>query len=307
LLSLSDYRQAYGPVFILEVPDGTIVPCVLLSVGEYFHYAQAIQRNLIAPAVLENEIFCKCVKDEVFVENIDKQKAGTVSFVADLILRSSAPQNSEEFEYFLNLARYNVDNIVHQAISLITQAFSAYTPDDIYSMDIYTLMDRLALAERKLLELGVLKEPIGFFDERAEQKQRRKPKVDLSKLRREFEVQEEPRDWNARSRQTAGEKSLNQPYMEEEAIPDFGKETDEDGNTVISLNELVHNLDTDPMAESLEERQMISDAKTMYKSQLEALKRGEKAKIKPFDERMKEAEERIERNRQRLKEQLKKK
>ena len=61
------------------------------------------------------------------------------------------------------------------------------------------------------------------------------------------------------------------------------------------------------MAESLEERQMIQDAKAMYKDQFEALKKGEKAKIKPYDERMKEAKERIERNRQRLREQLKKK
>jgi hypothetical protein len=305
LLFPSDYRQAYGSVFILEIPDGTIIPWVPLSIKDYFHYVRAIEQNSIAPAILENEIFTKCVKDEVLVENIDKQKAGTVSSVADIILKNSAPQTAEEFEYLLNIGRENVNNIIHQAISLITQAFPAYTPDDIYAMDIFTLIDRLALSERKLMEAGVLKEPIELMGD-SKQRRRKKPKVDLSKLKQEFEEQEEPREWNTKKRQAAGEK-LNQTYVEEEATPDFGAKTDEDGNTVISLNELAYNLDNDVMAESLEEKQMVEDAKRMYGEYLEKLREGKKVKIKPQDERIKEAEKRMEENRRKLKEQLKKK
>jgi len=310
MLSPSDYRQAYGPIFILETPDGTIVPWVPLSVGDYFKYARTIEQDIVTPAVLENEIFIKCVKDEVLVENIDKHKAGTVSFVADIIFKSSAPQSTEEFEFLLNVGRENTNNVIHQAITLITQAFPGYTPDDIYAMDIYTLMDRLALAERKLLEIGFLKEPINMGEGR-EQQRKKKPKIDVTKLKQVFDDQgsvgQQPESWKAKERFKAGEKSLNKTFIEEEATPELNPLTDEEGNTVISLRDLVHNLDTDPTIETPEEKEMLKDARKIYKDQLERLKEGQKVKIKPHNERMKEAEERIEKNRQRLKEQFRKK
>jgi hypothetical protein len=188
-------------------------------------------------------------------------------------------------------------------VSFIVQAFPGYTPDDLYAMNIYKLMDRLALAERKLLETGFLNEPIALNDTKGKKKTRRKPKVNLSKLKQEFEQQEEPREWNARKRLEAGDKSLNTTVVEQEVDPDFGSGPDEDGNTVISLNELAYNLDNDPTTESPEEKQMLADAKELYGDYLRKMREGQKIKIKPQDERIAETEELMKR-RQKLREQI---
>jgi hypothetical protein len=302
---LSDYRQAYGSVFIVETSDG-IIPWRPLSLRDYFSYVRAIEEGNVVVGVLENEIFTKCVLDEVLVENIDKHKAGLVSSVVDTILKSSAPQTTEEFEFLLNVGRGNINNIIHQAICLITQAFPGYTPDDLYTMDVWTLMDRLALAERKLLENGFLKEPISLTVE-GRKKKRQKPKVDLSKLKQEFEEQQEPPEWNVHKRREAGDTSgLNKSIVEDETNLEPNSMTDEEGNTVISLDQLVHNLDRDPTTESPEEKQMLVEAKELYGDYLEKMRQGQKVKIKPQDERVSETQRMIEERRQKLQEKIKK-
>jgi hypothetical protein len=296
----SDCRQAYGPVFIVETPDG-IIPWVPLSLEDYFSYVRAIERENVAVGVIENEIFTKCVLDEVLVENIDKHKAGLISSVVDTILNASAPQTTEEFEFLFNVARGNVNNILHQAISIIIQAFPGYTPDNLYALDVYALMDRLALAERKLLDSGFLKEPISLTVDGKRKK--RKPKVNLNKLKQEFDGQQEPQEWNIHKRKKAGETSgFRDTVVEEEATPPLNPLTDEEGNTVISLRDLAHNLDNDPTTETPEEKRMLKEARVLYKDYIDKIKQGQKVKIKSHDERIQDAEKR----RKKLQEQIKK-
>jgi hypothetical protein len=301
----SDYRQAYGSVFIVETLDG-VIPWIPLSLGDYFSYVRAIDKGNIAVGVIENEIFIKCVLDEVLVENIDKHKAGLVSSVVDTILRASAPQTTEEFEFLLDVGRGNINNILHQAINTIIQAFPGYTPDDLYALDVYVLMDRLALAERKLLENGFLKEPISLIDDK--KKKKRKPKVDLTKLKQEFEREQEPlEEFNICERRKAGDTSgYNKTVVEDETNLEPNSLTDEEGNTMISLDQLTYGLDADPTSGSPEEKQMLQDARKIYGDYLEKMKKGQKVKIKPQDERVRDTEKMIEERRQKLQEQIKK-
>ena len=85
MINPSDYRQRYGPVYIIELNDGTVVPFNLLSLKDYFEYSKALAFRTVSPEVLENEIFLKCVKDEILVRNIHKLKAGTISSIVEAI------------------------------------------------------------------------------------------------------------------------------------------------------------------------------------------------------------------------------
>ncbi len=301
--SLSDYRQLYGEVYIAETPDGIVVPFKLLSLGDYFKYTSSLNSNLIVASVIEDEIFCKCVQDEVLVQNIDKQKAGTVTIIVKTILQTSAPNSPDEFEYLFNINREAVNHTLHLTVRTICLAFPAYTPDDIYKMDIQDIMFRLAQAERKLIDTGFLKEPLAFFEEVEPQKKpkQKKSKIDTKKLQQAFEEQsftqprEPPKIASAKNSVVVEEESYQGPRLRSE-----------NGDTVVSLGELVRNLDSDVTANSPEERQMLRDAKLMYRDQLERLKKGEKIKIAPHEQRVEEGRKRLEANRKKLQEKLRK-
>lgn len=299
MISAGDLRERYGPVFILELPDGLVVPFSLLSLSDYFSYSKAITADIVPKSILENEIFIKCVKDEVLVENIYKQKAGTPTVVADTILSYSAPQSVSELEYFLNANREVVSSALYQIVNIICLAFSGYTPDDILSKDIHEIMMLLALSERKMLETGTLTEPLDFSGgarEKKEPPKKKKPKVDLSKLGKEYKKQEE--EWNLRK---ARQSNIQTPKtIQDDETPHFEDKTPE-GKTVISGRELVHNLNADPTTDSPAEKQTLEDAKWIFGDYLEALKKGEKIKIKTDEQRIAEYNKKVEESKKKMK------
>jgi hypothetical protein len=305
LISLSNYRERYGQVFILELPDGLVVPFTLLSLSDFFKYKNSIANGIIAKSIIEDEIFIKCVKDQVLVDNLYKQKAGTPTVVADTILQYSSPSSLDELDYFLNYNREATNDVLYQMVNMICMAYSGYTPDDILSKNIHDMMFTFSLAERKLLETGVIAEPFDFTGDSPQNRRpppKKKPKVDLSKLKQEYEKQEEPKEWNLRKLREANQEN-NETIIEDET-PTFN-DKDEEGNTLIHGYELVHNLDNDSTTDSPEEKQMLDDAKRLYKDYFVNRKKGEKIKIKTEDERISEAKARMEENRRKLREQIK--
>lgn len=289
----ADLRERYGSIFVLELPDNLVVPFSLLSLSDFFTYSKALSSNITSSWVIENEIFIKCVKDEVLIDNIYQQKAGTPTTVANTILQYSAPNSQEELNYFLNYNRQVVDKVLYQLINIICLAYS-YTPDDLLKKDVQEIFFLFALAERKLLDTGFVSEPFNF-GEQISRKPRKRPKIDLSKLSEEYRQQEE--EWNLRKLHQQGAKTPGM-IMDNET-PSFDDES-EDGQTVISGRELMYNLDADPTSDSPAEAQMMEDAKFIFGDYLEALKKGEKIKIKSEEQRIAEAEKRIEENRKRL-------
>lgn len=296
----ADLREQYGEVFVLELPDGQQVPFKLLQLKDYFSYSQSLDNGLIPPSIIENEIFQKCILDEVLIANIHKQKAGTPTSIANTILQYSAPRSGEELNYFLNYNRHVVQNILYQIVNIICLGFNGYTPDDILSKDIHEIMLLLAMAERKLLETGMLSEPLDFSGDvqKQEDKKPKKPKIDVSKLKDLYE-QTQPEEFNLNKLHQEGKKRPE--TITENEIPNF-EDQDKEGNTVISTAELMYNS-----RGTLEEEEIktLREASVLFKDYVEQAKRG-KVKIKTDEERIKEMEDRMKENKDKFKNQMRK-
>jgi hypothetical protein len=288
LLSL---RERYGSVFVTETPDGLTVPFKLLSLKDYLEYSFLLEQSLAKTPIVEDEIFRKCVTDSVLVKNIDKQKAGTIAYVAGVVLRHSAPESLIELNQLVGHYRNLTGNVLYQVVCIITIAFPSYTPDCLLEMSADRILFLLALAERKLLEMGHLKEPLLFEAPRAK-KERVKPKIDVGKLKEEFD----------QHKKNIGPANRIKEVEVVAQSPDTGPR-----EVVISGDEMMHALDTDPTTDSPEERIMLQEAKELYRDYLTETKKGERIKVKPVDVRIQEAKERMESNRKRLQEKLNRK
>jgi hypothetical protein len=155
-------REQHGDVYALNLPDGQTIPWKPLTVGEYLKYERLLQSGRYPPAFIEDEIFCKCVLNTALTNNIDKLKAGLVSTVTTMIMGFSGPQSVDELTNALEHSRVEVSGVLHDMTSFICQAFPAYKPEDLYTMEFESFMLRLAQAERKLLNTGMIEKPLEF-------------------------------------------------------------------------------------------------------------------------------------------------
>jgi len=161
-MNLARLRREYGNVYITTFPDGQMFPWKQLTIGEFLDYTEMFQNQKYARASIENEIFKKCIVDELLIERMDRFPAGTVFSVVNDILKNSGPETIPELNYGLALSRMKASEAVHETVSLIAQAFPAYKLEDIYNFEYPVFLLRLAQAEAKLLRLGILMEPVIF-------------------------------------------------------------------------------------------------------------------------------------------------
>lgn len=194
---LHEVREEYGGVYVTRFPDGLLVPWKPLSVGDYIKYTHDHNRHFILSSRLEDEIFRKCVVDDSLVRQLPFLKAGVITTVVLNIWQYSGPSDISSFNHDLDVARaiLNADGTraIHDLVQVITLAFP-YKPEEVYEMEYETFLLRLAQSEKKLLELGAIKEPISMKDTSQEQKRpspldefikgeaAAKPKVDAKKL-----------------------------------------------------------------------------------------------------------------------------
>lgn len=194
---LFEIRRKWGGVYLTVFEDGLVVPWRPLSLGEYISYTRDYNRGLIPNAVIEDEIFKKCVVDPVFISQMPYLKAGIVSVVVMNIWQYSGPVGIQEFNKDLHTARDIMfgdgNRALQELVQIISMAFP-YKPEEIYNMDYETFMLRLVQSEKKLLDLGIIKEPVEMKDLNAPPPHPRhaivqpdKPKVDAKKL---WEIQE---------------------------------------------------------------------------------------------------------------------
>ncbi len=192
--SIHNLRELYGDVYVSDTPDGLVIPWRPLSIGEYFEYENKFSIGVIAPSVLEDEIFRKCVADKVIAENLDRLKAGTVTTVVANIMKESGPVSALEIEQALEVGRQRANQVIHKLVTLICRAFPGYKPDDLYALPFDVFMLRLAQAEDKLIAQGTLQEPISMIPREMAPAQppvaeKKRPKVDLGKLAQEYAKQ----------------------------------------------------------------------------------------------------------------------
>lgn len=291
-MTLSDLRQIYGAVYVSEAPDGQNIPWKPLPIGDFITYSSLLNTADVAyRSVLEDEIFRKCVLDPVLIKNIGLQKAGTIQIVVSAVLAHSGPQSADEFNYLLEINRTVAAVPLHEMVSLICQAFPGYKPEDVYALDYSTMLLRLAMAERKLIRTGLLKEPFALVAPGSEQApaQPQKPKIDMDALKHAFEHQDAPGP-------TPPPKKVGSPknMVEADGI-DIGS-TQQGKDFVVSANLMAAGLD---IGDDDQAKQMKHDAKDIYADYMEQAKHG-KVKIKSYDERVAEAKKRAEANEKRL-------
>lgn len=264
-------RRAYGDVFATSFADGTIVPWKLLTVDDYIHYDMLYKAQLYPDAFVEDEIFCKSVLDKSLIDNIDRLKAGTVSFVVQSILQFSGPGSPDDITQMLEIKRYESTNILHDMVIWICQAFPGYTPDDLYSMKYPDFMLRFAQAEIKLLRSGVITEPFSYTSLEKEQPQ---PKPNRT----------------ARLNQKPATPPPPKPPKANMA-KQFEKQQEQ---TIITKADIIEST----MAMSGHDQDIVYHQKVaeetaaLYPEYLEQMKRGEKVKVPSTEERVAAAEKR---------------
>jgi len=191
---LHEVRQLYGGVYVTIFSEDLIVPWMPLTIGEYiqYHHDNVNQRSI--QCLLEDEIFKKCVVDETLVRQISFLPAGIISTVVQNIWQFSGPINIDTFNDDLEMARqivYGSDTkSINQIVQMITSAFP-YKPEEVYAMNYETMLQRAAMAEAKLIELGLVVEPIRFIAEHPEQTEETpKAVVDAKKLWEEYQARQ---------------------------------------------------------------------------------------------------------------------
>lgn len=156
-------RKRFGGTYITIFNDDLVVPWKLLSIQDYIQYDSDVKRGLIPLSHLENEIFKKCVLDDSLLRQFDSLKAGVIATVVQHIWEYSGPTGIDSFNQDIENARVSLSSdgskVLHQCAQLISTAFP-YKPEEIYGMDYPTFLLRLAQAESKLIQAGMLKEPI---------------------------------------------------------------------------------------------------------------------------------------------------
>jgi hypothetical protein len=268
-MDLASLRRKYGSVFVTAISDDEIIPWKQLSVGEFLEYTLVLDSNQYARATIEDEIFKKCVVDELLISRMNKFHAGTISSVVNDILRASGPETITELNVALAVSRIKASQAIHETAALIAQAFPAYTLEEIYKLDYGCFLLRLAQAESKLLRLGVLEEQI-YFEE---------PEL-------EEEMEEEPYE----------EEVSTRPDPVEVARRFRTQSARDEGKTIITDSEVI-GQESVMMGHEKEDQivlrhEMMKEAKDIYPQYFTQMGEGKEVDIESPEERLKAADQR---------------
>lgn len=273
---LEDLRELHGEIYVTTLPDEVNVPWKPLNYGDYIYYTNLLQEGRISRALLEEEIFRKCVVDKGFLLKISGGKAGTITTVVDHIIKLSGPGTIDDFNNLLNVTRSIAENPLHKIITVICKAFPAYKPEDLYVMDINTVMLRLAQAEGILLEGGLIKEPIVLYKEGEKPKPLRRAPQELKST---WEKSMKFADLNKAPPPPLKPKTAPKAVegKKQEVSPALVKRANIDNLVIESLNKQDTNEYSD---DPVKRQQMLNDVPTIYADLIERLRQEHEAKQK---------------------------
>jgi hypothetical protein len=279
-------RHKYGAraTFVTILPDGLEVPWHALTIGEYLQNV----RKLEPPEDIEDKVFATGVTSEYLVNNIHEIKAGTIGTIAGNIISASAPSSPEELNLIFNYFRQAINaNVLNQLIILICRAFPGYTPKILSEMMLEEFMYNAALAEAKLLESGIITEPLQLITSAPEPQQPAPPKSDSRQIRDNWVAQH----------QTAPPPVQAGINRNAPPIPSGARKT------VITSRDVVEHkmaLTGDEQANfDILQAKMLEETLPIYKDYLEMMKKGVKITpdtIKTVEQRQQEAVERMKEN-----------
>lgn len=154
------YRRRYGDNWLTVFPDGLEIPWRQLTLQEFLDCDDLFRSGRYTAVEVEDEVFRLAVLEPLYTDNLDILPAGIVSVVVAQILYVSGPADPEQISNDLNIARTQVQDFISSAVTLICSVYPAYKPDEVFNLKYDVFMRRLAMAEKRLLELGILKEPL---------------------------------------------------------------------------------------------------------------------------------------------------
>jgi hypothetical protein len=158
------YRKRYGGNWLTHFPDNNLeIPWRQLTIQEFLDYNDLFKSGRYTEVEVEDEVFQLAVLEPIYVDNIDILPAGIISVVVAHILQVSGASSPEQLTEQLNISRYKVQDFMSSAVTLICSVFPAYKPEDVFNLNYDRFMERLAMAEKRLLELGLLKEPLSVL------------------------------------------------------------------------------------------------------------------------------------------------
>lgn len=180
-------RSEKGEGYYTIIDDNIVIPWKPLSIGDFFRYEDLA--GTVAPSVLQDEIFCKCVTDKELVKDLNFLPAGTVDIVVQNILSCSGPGSIDEFNSFLDQNRQLAQIPIHFLIPLVLRAFPSYKLEEIYAMPYELFMLRLAQAEFLLMRMGVITEPVMLTDAANKPKKKGLSPEDMKRVKEKWESQ----------------------------------------------------------------------------------------------------------------------
>lgn len=272
---LAEQRHLYGNVYLTIFPDGQLIPWHTLQIQEVLQYSREIARDHFPRAVLEDEIFKKCVLNPYYVRNLEFLKAGVVNAVVEAIWEFSAPQTPDQLTQDLdNLWKEQQGDyrVIYDFMSTILLAFP-YKPEEVGAMSYEEMMRTLVLADRKLIELGIRKEPTKIVVDQPSTPPPSKPKIDAKALweAKHFEPQQ---DHKQNSKDTGSNKQGKwykvSPILE--VPPTHNVKLDEENPDIFALGG--HEKQDLPLQRAM----MIEDAKIIYRDVIKALEQRQSTK-----------------------------
>ena len=146
-MEVVDAYKQHGILYVTQFEWGAVIwrP---LSLDEVGLYEKLFQLAPSAKADLEESIFRDCVVEHPLPEeDFENWQAGIVTTLSQQVLKISSANNPEEFVRRLDLVRQQVgSNILFQVFARIMRTFP-YTMEDLVSMPMETLFERLAMVE----------------------------------------------------------------------------------------------------------------------------------------------------------------
>ncbi len=276
---LAQIRHLYGDTYLTVFPDGFHVSWRTLTLGEFLSYSSQISRDLFPRAVFEDEIFSKCVKNDALRGQREHLKAGIITSVVDSIWEFSVPASIDQVRAQLDVARQEVYQseyaLIHDFVNTILLAFP-YKPEEIYKMDYEQLIKTLVMAERKLIELGLRKEPISIVNPAKPEEVKKSPiKVDAKALwEQQHGIEPKPKDpflpqdAPTPTKSTKGKWYKKSPVLE--APPTHNVKVGEEDPDIFTLT------GWDQADLGINRAMMVQDAQVIYRDVLEGLARKKK-------------------------------
>lgn len=273
--------NAGSHTYFTEINKNLIIPWKPLSITDFIYYSELTLSKAIPPSVIEDEIFRKCVLDETIIRQAEFLPAGIVTTVVHAIWSCSGPKDQFSINEDLEAGRLVISagtgSVLHEFVDIITKAFPAYTHEQVYEMNYETLIIRTAQAEKRLMSLGLVQEPIKILskEELEQQKKQPKRKIDAKKL---YEQQ-------FNKQQSIPQKPLKPPPKNKEKVGKWWKtspvlETPIQDKEQINFKE--ENLETsfamgwDQIDLIEKQRKMVEEARKTYASLIKELEKRKK-------------------------------